>query len=69
MKYSFTPQGYLPNPLLNYSIKDREISLDVEQQPNCISEAINRDYQFVGRLIGRALFDGIPLGISLNPLM
>ena len=50
-------------------MKDREISLDVEQQPNCISEAINRDYQFVGRLIGRALFDGIPLGISLNPLM
>ena len=69
MKYSFTPQGYLPNPLLNYSIKDTEVSLDMEQQPNCISEAINRDYQFVGRLIGRALFDGIPLGISLNPLM
>ena len=71
---SFTNHGYLPNPLYNYShslLSNQcvDYSLDEDTEPNCTSESINRNYHFVGRLIGRALFDGIPLGIPLNPLM
>ena len=63
--FSYTPNGYLPNPAFNYSqaeINDNEV-------PKCASEPFSQNYQFVGRLIGRAVFDGIPLGIHLNPLM
>lgn len=73
---SYTPNGYLPNPVFNYppppvdslGRRHRE-SLDVETSPHCSTEGTSRNYQFVGRLIGRAIFDGIPLGITLNPLM
>ena len=76
MTISFTPDGYLPNPSVNYPPPHpdaqghlRRTSLDMETAPECLSEAISQNYQFVGRLIGRALFDGIPLGIHLNPLL
>ena len=62
---SLTPNGYLPNPALNYHqnyINDNEL-------PKCASDAISQNYQFVGRLIGRAIFDGIPLGVHFNPLL
>ena len=76
MTISYTPNGYLPNPAFNYppppvdslGHRHRE-SLDVESSPHCSTEGTSRNYQFVGRLIGRAIFDGIPLGITLNPLM
>lgn len=74
--FIYTSHGYLPNPEVNYpppSIEPdgskRRDSLDMETSPHCASEGIERNYQFVGRLIGRAIFDGIPLGVSLNPLM
>lgn len=73
---SYTPNGYLPNPAFNYppppvDSQGRSLreSLDVEISPHCSTEGTSRNYQFVGRLIGRAIFDGIPLGITLNPLM
>lgn len=62
---SLTPNGYLPNPALNY----HQNYIDDLQQPKCASEAISQNYQFVGRLIGRAIFDGIPLGVHFNPLL
>ena len=72
----YTAEGYLPNPSVNYPppIRDkrgysRRESLDIDSVPQCLSEGIAQNFQFVGRLIGRALFDGIPLGIRLNPLM
>lgn len=71
---SYTPRGYLPNPIHNYSHRlltdhTRKYSLDANLEAACASEGLSRNYQFVGRLIGRAIFDGIPLGITLNPLM
>lgn len=71
---SYTPRGYLPNPIHNFSHRllsdhTRKYSLDANLEAACASEGISRNYQFIGRLIGRAIFDGIPLGITLNPLM
>lgn len=63
--FSLTPNGYLPNPALNY----HQNSIDDLEHPQCASEAISQNYQFVGRLIGRAIFDGIPLGVHFNPLL
>ena len=72
----YTAEGYLPNPSVNYPPPHRNKegytqreSLDKDSIPQCLSEGISQNFQFVGRLIGRALFDGIPLGIRLNPLM
>ena len=72
----YTAEGYLPNPSVNYPppLRDKEgysrrESLDIDSIPQGLSDGIAQNFQFVGRLIGRALFDGIPLGIRLNPLM
>lgn len=38
-------------------------------EPRCASTAVSQNLRFIGRLIGRAVFDGIPLGIPLHPLV
>ena len=37
--------------------------------PRCASAAVSQNLRFIGRLIGRAVFDGIPLGVPLHPLV
>lgn len=38
-------------------------------EPRCASAAVSQNLRFIGRLIGRAVFDGIPLGVPLHPLV
>ena len=38
-------------------------------EPRCASTAVSQNLRFIGRLIGRAVFDGIPLGVPLHPLV
>ena len=38
-------------------------------EPRCASTAVSQNLRFIGRLIGLAVFDGIPLGIPLHPLV
>ena len=66
MTVRYTSNGYLPNPLMNYDLRQKQLD---NGEARCVSERVAQNLHFIGRLIGRAVFDGIPLGVHLNPLL
>lgn len=66
MTNRYTSHGYLPNPLVNYDLRQKQLD---NGEARCVSDRVAQNLHFIGRLIGRAVFDGIPLGVHLNPLL